>query len=65
MTQYTTQVTREKIVVVSGTEEQQREVLLGYISAEALEGGRLGSPGAPPFDAESYLRGGDAGGVNP
>ncbi|CAM9517880.1 unnamed protein product [Scytosiphon promiscuus] len=58
-------VTREKIVVVSGTEEQQREVLLGYISAEALEGGRLGCPGAPPFDADSYLRGGDAGGVNP
>ncbi|CAM9444984.1 unnamed protein product, partial [Hapterophycus canaliculatus] len=57
-------LTREKIVVVSGTEEQQRETLLGYISAEALEGGRLGCPGSPPFDAESYLRGGDAGGLN-
>lgn len=56
------QRTRDKIVVVSGTEEQQREVLLDYISEEALEGGRLGCPGEPAFDAESYLAGGDAGG---
>lgn len=56
------QRTREKVVVVSGTEEQQRDVLLDYISAEALEGGRLGCPGAPAFDAETYLNGGDAGG---
>eukprot|EP00752_Nemacystus_decipiens_P011132 g9892.t1 len=55
--------TREKIVVVSGTQEQQREMLLGYMSAEALEGGRLGCPGAPAFDVDSYLKGGDAGGV--
>lgn len=34
-----------------------------HISAEALEGGRLGCPGAPPFDTECYLTGGDAGGV--
>lgn len=57
------QTTREKIVVVSGTEEQQRETLLGYMSAEALEGGRLGCPGAPAFDVDGYLKGGDAGGV--
>lgn len=56
------QRTRDKIVVVSGTEEQQREVLLGYMSAEALEGGRLGCPGQPAFDVDSYLKGGDAGG---
>eukprot|EP00903_Cladosiphon_okamuranus_P007085 g6885.t1 len=54
--------TREKIVVVSGTEAQQRETLLGYVSAEALDGGRLGYPGAPPFDVDSYLKGGDAAG---
>lgn len=50
-------------MVVSGTEEQQRETLLGYMSAEALEGGRLGCPGAPAFDVDGYLKGGDAGGV--
>lgn len=55
-------MTREKIVVVSGTEEQQRELLLHHLSPEALEGGRLGRPGAPPFDAASYLSGGDAEG---
>lgn len=57
------QATREKIVVVSGTEKQQREVLLGYMSVKALEGGRLGCPGAPSFDVRSYLKGGDACGV--
>lgn len=56
------QATREKIVVVSGTEEQQREALLGYMSAEALEGGRLGCPGAPAFDVDRYLEGGGGGG---
>ncbi|CBN75827.1 conserved unknown protein [Ectocarpus siliculosus] len=58
-------VTREKVVVVSGTEQQQRELLLQHISEDALEGGRLGLKGAPPFHAESYLKGGDAGGGKP
>eukprot|EP00904_Undaria_pinnatifida_P009720 jgi/Undpi1/5879/HiC_scaffold_2.g01153.m1 len=41
---------------------QRREMLLEHMSAEALEGGRLGCAGAPPFNAELYLAGGDAGG---
>lgn len=57
------QVTREKIEVVSGNDEQRQQVLIRHVSAEALEGGRLGCPGAPPFNAECYLAGGDAGGV--
>lgn len=59
-----TQVTRDKVVVVSGTDDQRQEVLLGHLSAEALEGGRLGCPGAPAFNAELYLAGGDAGGLS-
>lgn len=55
-------MTRDKVVVVSGTDEQRREMLLEHMSAEALEGGRLGCAGAPPFNAELYLAGGDAGG---
>ncbi|CAM9815189.1 unnamed protein product [Laminaria digitata] len=56
------QVTRDKVVVVSGTDEQRQELLLGHMSAEALEGGRLGCPGAPAFNAKLYLAGGGAGG---
>ena len=59
----TKQDTRKKIEVVAGTDKQRQEVLVRHISAEALRGGRLGCPGAPPFDTESYLAGRDAGGV--
>lgn len=47
---------------MSGTDEQRQEVLLGHISADALEGGRLGCPGAPAFDAGRYLAAGGAKG---
>lgn len=55
-------VTREKVVVVSGTDEERREVLLAHLSADALEGGRLGFPGAPAFDAGRYLGDGNGNG---
>lgn len=52
-------------MVVSGTREQQRELLLNYISPEDLRAGQLGCPEEPPFNAEAYLAGGDGEGMPP
>lgn len=55
-------MTRQKVAVVSGTEEERRDILLEHMSLEALDGGSVGGPGRPRFDAQSYLSGEDARG---
>lgn len=49
------QVTREKVVIISGSDKHREEELLKYVSREALEAGRIGAPGERAFDSEGYL----------